>query len=341
MSRILALIIRIIRQFSHDKRSLALLFVAPIVIMLMLYLVFNGSEYKPEIAVVNAPETLISKLEEQGAKIHRYEAEKAEQELKDDHIDAVLSINDSVPDVRLEGSDPSVNKAVLLTLQQIFQDGQIEELFKTHVSYLHGSEDMAKFDNFGPVLLGYFSFILVFLLSGVAFLRERTGGTLERLMASPLKRWEIVAGYLVGFGIFAAIQAVLIVLFSIKVLGMMMNGSFWYVLLIALLMACAALTLGIFLSTFANNETQMSQFIPLVIVPQIFFSGLFNVETMAEWLRGIGIIMPLTYAGDALRNIMIRGEGWSAIAADVYVLIGFSLLFGSANVLALKKHRVL
>lgn len=339
--RVLSLIIRIIRQFSHDKRSLAMLFVAPIVIMLMFHLVFNGSEYKPEIAVVNVPESLLSKIEEHGVSVHRYENEKAHQELKSGHIDALISMNEAVLNVSLEGSDPSVNKAVLLMLQQVFQNQQSADQLTTEITYLHGSEDMAMFDNFGPLLVGYFPFFFVFLLSGVAFLRERTGGTLERLMVSPLKRWEIVAGYLTGFGVFAAIQAVLIVWFSIKVLGMVMVGSFWYVLLIALLMAFAALTLGTFLSTFANNETQISQFIPLVIVPQIFFSGLFNMDTMAEWLRGIGMIMPLTYAGNALRNVMIRGEGWDAIAVDVYVLLGFSFLFAIANVFALKKYRAL
>ncbi|MNI67903.1 Inner membrane transport permease YbhR [compost metagenome] len=198
---------------------------------------------------------------------------------------------------------------------------------------------MPAFDNFGPVLIGFFVFFFVFLLSGVSFLRERTGGTLERLLASPLRRWEIVVGYVLGFGIFTTLQAALIAWFATSVLGLMMVGSFWYLLLITLLLSLTALTLGTLISAFANNEFQMIQFIPLIIVPQVFFSGLFNMDTMTPWLRWLGMIMPLKYGADALRNIMVRGAGWDRIWIDVLVLAGFSFVFMILNVLALKKHR--
>jgi ABC-2 type transport system permease protein len=145
----------------------------------------------------------------------------------------------------------------------------------------------------------------------------------------------------IGFGIFTTFQASLISWFAIDILDMMMEGSFLYVLLITFLLAMTALTLGTLLSAFANNELQMIQFIPLVVVPQIFFSGLFNLDTMAEWLRSLSVVMPLTYGADALREIMIRGNGWNEISLDVYVLLGFSLLFMVLNVIALKKYRKL
>ncbi|EPR28684.1 ABC transporter permease protein [Geobacillus sp. WSUCF1] len=148
-------------------------------------------------------------------------------------------------------------------------------------------------------------------------------------------------GYMIGFGLFTTIQASLISWFAIDVLDMMMEGSFWYVLLITFLLAMTALALGMLLSAFANNELQMVQFIPLVVVPQVFFSGLFNLDTMEQWLRSLSVIMPLTYGADALRDIMVRGEGFSAIAVDVYVLLGFTLLFMLLNVVALKKYRKL
>lgn len=200
---------------------------------------------------------------------------------------------------------------------------------------------MELFDNFGPVLIGFFVFFFVFLIAGVSFLRERTGGTLERLLATPLRRFEIVAGYIIGFGLFTTLQASLIAWFAVDILDMMMEGSFLYVLLITFLLAMTALTLGTLLSAFANNELQMMQFIPLVVVPQIFFSGLFNLDTMAEWLRSLSVVMPLTYGADALREIMIRGNGWNEIAKDVYVLLGFAVLFMILNVVALKKYRKL
>src|SRR5690606_14901045 len=140
---------------------------------------------------------------------------------------------------------------------------------------------------FSPVLIGLFAFFFVFLIAGISFLKERTSGTLERLLASPLKRWEIVAGYTVGFGIFTSLQAILIAGFTIKVLGSYMAGSFACVVLVMLLLSLTALSFGTFLSAFASTEFQMIQFIPIVIVPQVFFSGLFDLESISPWLGWI------------------------------------------------------
>ncbi|MDB5083692.1 MAG: type transport system permease protein, partial [Bacilli bacterium] len=207
------------------------------------------------------------------------------------------------------------------------------------LSYLYGSASMTSFDNFGPVLIGFFAFFFVFLVAGISFLKERTTGTLERLIAAPIKRWEIVAGYVVGFGIFTTIQAVLIAWFSVDVLGIMMTGHLINLLLVTLLLSLTALTFGIFLSSFANSEFQMMQFIPLVIVPQVFFSGLFNIDTMAQWLRWLSKIMPLYYGADAMRNVMIRGKGLQDIAVDLAVLLSLSIVFMILNVIALRKYR--
>ncbi|CAN7453205.1 ABC transporter permease [Paenibacillus sp. LjRoot153] len=340
--RIRAIVIRILRQFFHDKRTLMMMLVAPMLILFMMSLVFNGNTYVPKLGAVNVPAPLIQKLQDLNAEVAIYSAEEAQTELDNVHLDAVLVMNGTTPQLTLEGSDPSKNKAVLFLLQKALQSsaptGTATALAPT-ITYLHGGADMAAFDNFGPVLIGFFVFFFVFLLSGVSFLRERTGGTLERLLATPLRRWEIVVGYILGFGIFTTLQATLIAWFATSVLGLMMVGSFWYVLLITLLLALAALSLGTLISAFANNEFQMIQFIPLIIVPQVFFSGLFSLDTMSVYLRWIGHLMPLYYGADALRNIMIRGAGWDRIWLDVLVLASFTLVFMILNIVALKKHR--
>jgi ABC-2 type transport system permease protein len=299
--RVRAVIIRILRQFLHDKRTLAMMIVAPMLILYMMSLVFNGETYHPKLGVVNLPDAIIQKLQAQGAEVTAYDGEQADKELADVHLDAVIRLESGIPQIKLEGSDPAKNKAVLFLLQKAVQSSAPNpaSLQQPSISYLHGSESMAAFDNFGPVLIGFFVFFFVFLLSGVSFLRERTGGTLERLLASPLKRWEIVVGYILGFGIFTTLQAALIAWFATSVLGLMMAGSFWYVLLITVLLSLTALTLGTLISAFANNEFQMIQFIPLIIVPQVFFSGLFSLDTMSVWLRWIGVVMPLRYGADA------------------------------------------
>ena len=342
--RIQAIVVRIIRQFFRDKRTLALMIVAPMFVLFLMDLVFNGESYEPHIAVhSNVPHQLETALKEAGAHVKTMTKTKAMTQLDEQQIDAWIEMEQTTLRITLEGSDPSVSKTVLMTVQQAMQTlmPRTEQKIAVETVYMHGSEDMAPFDYFGPVLIGFFIFFFVFLIAGVSFLRERTSGTLERLLATPLKRWEIVIGYVIGFGIFTTIQASFISLFAIHVLNMMMEGSFWYVLFITFLLAMTALTLGTLLSAFANNELQMIQFIPLVVVPQVFFSGLFNLDTMEPWLRSIGVAMPLYYGADALREVMIRGKGWEAISIDVYVLISFSLLFMILNVFALKKYRKL
>ena len=340
--RVRAITLRILRQFIHDKRTMALMFIAPLLVLSLMSLVFNGDAYKPNIGVTGGAAAYTTAFEAQDAEVTEYAtAELGEAALKDGEIDALISMHGAVPGVMLEGSNPTANRAVMLALQEAMQQlhpsasGQVQPA----VSYLYGAEDMATIDRFGPVLIGVFVFFFVFLIAGVSFLRERTTGTLERLLSTPLKRWEIVLGYVCGFGIFTIVQALLISWFSIQVLGIMMAGSFGYVLLITLLLAVTALTLGTLLSAFAANELQMIQFIPLVIVPQIFLSGLFPLDTLPLWLQRIGLATPIYYGAQALMDIMIRGKGWSTIALNIYVLIGFSLLFMALNVLALRKHR--
>lgn len=339
--RIKALVIRILRQIVRDKRTMALLIFAPILVLSMLYLVFNGEDYIPKIGLVEVPEPIKNQLDLADAKIEFYDStEHAEEDLSENKLDGYVLFNNQLPSIVLEGSDPSANGAVMKwvqsTLTSLHQNGPQNEI---KVDYLHGSSDMAQFDYIGPVLLGFFVFFFVFLIAGVSFLRERTTGTLERLLSSPLRKWEIVMGYVLGFGIFTLIQATIITWYSIYVLDMIMEGAFGYVLLITLLVSLSALTLGILLSAFANNELQMIQFIPLVIVPQLFFSGLFNLETISEWLSWIGPLTPLYYASDALSNVMVKGYGWEMIDKDLYILGGFSVLFISLNIAALRKYR--
>ncbi|WP_313636652.1 ABC transporter permease [Paenibacillus sp.] len=348
--RIRAITLRILRQFIHDKRTMALMFIAPLLVLSLMSLVFNGDAYEPKIGVSGVPLNMTAALKEQHATVEEYAStELGKSALVEGKIDALITLDgkagDSavIPQVLLEGSNPTANKAVIMTLQQLSQKllPNIEKQLQLQpqISYLYGSENMKTIDRFGPIMIGVFIFFFVFLIAGVSFLRERTTGTLERLLSTPLKRWEIVLGYVCGFGIFTVFQALLISWFSIQILGIMMTGSFGYVMLITLLLSMTALTLGTLLSAFAANELQMIQFIPLIIVPQVFLSGLFPLDTLPLWLQRVGYATPIYYGSEALMDIMIRGKGWSAIALDVYVLIGFSLLFMLLNVLALRKHR--
>ncbi|MFC5604102.1 ABC transporter permease [Sporosarcina koreensis] len=339
--RVMALVKRILRQLVRDKRTIGLLIFAPILVLTMLYFVFNGDEYTPKIGLVDIPEMLSDHIDTEGAQVTTFNTEaEAKKKLAAQELDAYLKIEGNSPSIVVEGSDPSVTGATMKWLQNALpKPPQVADMPELTVDYLHGSSDMGQFDYFGPVLLGFFVFFFVFLIAGVSFLRERTTGTLERLLASPLRKWEIVAGYVVGFGLFTTIQSTIITAYAIYVLGMVMEGAFIYVLLIILILAMTALTLGILLSSFAHNELQMMQFIPIVVVPQVFFSGLFNLETIAEWLSWIGYLTPLYYAAEALRNVMVRGAGIGDIITNLLILVGFCLLFIAINITVLRKYR--
>ncbi len=337
--RIKAIMVRILLQLAHDKRTIGLMILAPILVLTLMSFIFDGSNYHPKIGIINAPLNFVNKLEDNDANVFRYTENDGYVMLESSEIDALINFEGGVPKIALEGSDPSKSQAVINLTQKALSLSALTPTVKPDITYLYGYENMAAFDNFGPILIGFFVFFFVFLIAGVAFLKERTTGTLERILATPLRRWEIVIGYLLGFGVFTIIQSALIAWFSINILNIMMVGSFYLVLFITILTALVALTIGTFISAFANNELQVIQFIPIIVVPQIFFSGLFDLSTMPTWLQSFGHFMPLWYSADALRNIMIRGKGWSDILFDAFILILICIIFTLANILALKKYR--
>jgi len=191
----------------HDKRTLALMVVAPLLVLSLMYLVFDGDTYHPRIGAVRLPAALTQALAENGADVTEYASEaEVEAALADRKLDAIFRLDGAVPSVKLEGSDPARNRAVMTIIQKMMQAQQspagkgITPQAPTF-EYLHGSADLSTFDSLSPVLIGLFAFFFVFLIAGVSFLKERTSGTLERLLSTPLRRWEIVIGYMAGFGL--------------------------------------------------------------------------------------------------------------------------------------------
>ncbi len=188
--------------------------------------------------------------------------------------------------------------------------------------------DEGVLDYIAPALLATLALFFSFLLTGISFLRERSQGTMERLMASPLSRLDMVVGYLLGFFIFALTQTLIIVLFTIYVLDVNYYGDLWQIFVFQIVVIAAAVNLGIFLSTFARNEFQMVQFIPLIIVPQIFLCGvIWPVEQMPDYLQWLSSVLPLTYAVDGLRGIMLFGKSLIDVGLELAVLAGFTIVF--------------
>ena len=213
---------------------------------------------------------------------------------------------------------------------------------------IYGTGEASFFNTFSPALVGFVVFFLVFILTGISFLRERIGGTLERLLATPVRRLEIVLGYSLGFTIFATLQVAMVLLFllgSIHIdlpdplpdinlgLGVPIAGSPLLAFVITLLLALCAVNLGIFLSTFARTEFQILQFIPLVIVPQALLSGIiWPVESLPGILEPIARVMPMTYGIEGLREVLIKGSGLSdpTVIFDISVLAGIAVFLAVA-----------
>jgi len=207
------------------------------------------------------------------------------------------------------------------------------------------SPDANTVDVLAPVFLGYFGYFFVFLLTGISFLRERIGGTLERLLATPVTRGEIVLGYSLGFGLFATLQVIVLTLFILDAiavpsigpipaftigLGVSSAGSPVLAFVLAVLLALGAVNLGIFLSTFARTELQVIQFIPLVIVPQGLLGGIFwPIDRLPDVLQGVAHVLPMTYAVDGLREVMLKGADLTSqvVQLDLLVLAGIAIFF--------------
>jgi ABC-2 type transport system permease protein len=192
--------------------------------------------------------------------------------------------------------------------------------------YLYGGPQYTFNDSIAPVFIGLFSFFFVFLLTSVAFLRERSQGTIERVMVSPLTRAELVVGYVCGFTLFALVQSLVILLFVVFALRVHYSGNLALVFLVSALLTIGSVNLGIFLSTFAQNEFQVVQFVPLVLGIQVFLSGVFwPVAQLPKLLQPIAYILPLTYANEALRGVMLKSSGIGEIAGQLTALLVFAL----------------
>jgi len=345
-----AVIIRICQQMLRDKRTLALLFVAPLLILSLMYFLFNGStNVNLNLGVVNIDKSTVQILENSNISTKEYTTVTGKT-IVEDKLDGLLQMTNGKLILTLQNSDPSTSQVLQMRITQAMATQFISKLnvgvvkisppsIKT--KYIYGSSKTSFFDIFSSILVGFFVFFFVFLISGIGLLRERTTGTLERFMSTPIKRREVITGYLVGYGIFAVIQTLIVVTFAINVLNLAILGSIWNVILINLILALVALSLGILLSTFAASEFQMIQFIPLVVIPQVFFAGIFPVEGMANWLQVIAKFMPIYYGADALKKVMYKGLGFSDIGMDLLALVIFATIFIVLNTFALKKYRKL
>jgi ABC-2 type transport system permease protein len=375
--RTLALALRIVRQFARDRRTMALLFLAPLLVMTILNFVLNNSGANVTLAIVPPPgaqgAALVSDMQRaldgaSGVATTVITADQVDSTLKSGDADAALVFPDDFFTVlatggqphialKLEGSNPpAANQAKQLAAFALAKASAsfapalpsqaggglgATPAISLDTTYLYGGPQYTQTDALAPMFIGLFSFFFVFLLASVAFLRERGQGTLERLMVSPLSQTELTLGYVLGFTLFATIQSIVILAFVIFVLQVHYAGALWLLFLVTLLLTIGGVNMGIFASAFARNELQVIQFIPLLIVPQVLLGGLFfAVKSLPVVLYQLAYVMPLTWANFALQDVMLKGLGFSDIWPDLVFLVGFAMLMVIAAAVSLRQERL-
>ncbi|MDN6586060.1 MAG: ABC transporter permease [Bifidobacterium crudilactis] len=400
---------RVLTELLRDKRTLALMFAAPLLILTLMYFLFQGANnINADIAVQSVDTDLVSAMKIDGLHIHEVNGTAADDNtetharkvIRDNDYAGFLSQSDDSLTLTLAGADQSQSGLILqsLTTAQTklsakaasatiaSQAAALKQLQSTvaelttqlqaiqaaspgaaasqaqssagtdaqapssqqtagaapssvTVKYLYGSEDSTFFDTLVPIMMGFVIFFFVFLISGIGLLQERTTGTLNRLLATPIRKREIIFGYLVGYGIVAIVQTAVVVGYTLVVFKTQILGSLWNVVLLNLMIAGAALTLGLLVSSFAATEFQMMQFIPIIVIPQIFFSGIIPVESMPGWLQAVAHAMPLYWGSRGMSDVVVKGASLAQIAPNLGVLLAFILVFLGLNLVVMRKYR--
>ena len=357
--RTLAIAKKVMKELFRDKRTLAMMFVAPVFIMWLMNLMFSASTaVNIKLATQDLPTSLVTKMDDlDHVSVQTYkDIDQAKKDLADEKVDAVISYKNGEYQVDYANTDASktaMTRQVLRTSIASEGSNQLMARIKQALpqlnlkakapeikeSYQYGDEHTSFFTSMIPVLIGFVVFFFVFLISGMALLKERTSGTLERLLATPVKRSEIVYGYMLSYGFIAILQTAVVVLAAIWLLDVEVVGNLFHVIIVNVVLALVALAFGILLSTLAKSEFQMMQFIPLVIIPQLFFSGIIPLSSMGDWAQTVGKFLPLTYSGDAMSQIILYGRGIGDILPNIGLLLIFLVILTVLNIVGLRRYR--
>ena len=376
--RALAITGRIFSALRHDRRTLALMFLAPIVAMCVFGLAFSGEVKDVNVAVVNLdtgftvpgagvplslPDAIVANLDPEVLQVERLaDVDEAVRRVESGEAYAVIVFpEDFTRSIYMKRQDPSyqgdttirvredmanVNVATAITksvseavLKTASAAGQDLPMKVDTEDPIYG-KGASFMDFFVPGIMAFVVFLLTTLLTLISFVGERTSGNLERLQATPLRDSELVAGYAIAFSIIGMLQTVVLLVIGTAVFHIMIVGNIVLAFAVIALLAIVSLSLGILLSSLAKREAQAIQFFPLIILPTFLLAGIFwPVEAIPHWLRPLSYLIPPSYAVDAIRSVMLRGWGLGDIWVDIVALLGFAAVFLAAATLSLKRGR--
>jgi ABC-2 type transport system permease protein len=348
--RVAVVALRVVRQLKRDRRTIGLIVFAPIVLMILFGYALSGDMSGVALGLVDGGghEALREHLES----ISDYDIlclgseSDAERLISEGRLDGAVVLAPEGVRVLLDASSLQIAASIQAAVQagasaeqaQVVASGQNTKQAIT-TRYIFGY-DLEMMDTVGPAILGLVVFFFTFINAAIAFIRERSQGSLEKFMVSPLNRVEIISGYILGFSFFTLLQSATTLAVVTLGFGVPMTGSPLTALSIVLILGAGALVLGCFFSSFAKSEFQVVQFIPLIITPQIVLCGIWwPLQSVPQFIRPISYILPLTYAADALREVMLKGAGIADIIyPDLLALGGFFLVFFVAAMLMLRRE---
>jgi ABC-2 type transport system permease protein len=374
LKRTLAVTKRVFRNTKNDKRTLGLMLFAPILVMFVFGLAFSGNITDVDVIIVNhdqgfetpngtvsLSEDIISNLNTSILNIKYMDDEKiATSQVEKGDAFAVIIFPESFTKNAYSGFNPSggnssthitlkddetipnIKDAIMGTLASgittTMENRGVKSPISIDTDTVYGKD--AKFiDFFVPGIMAFAVFLLTTLLTLLTFVGERTSGTLERLLSTPIRESEIVLGYAIAFGIIGTIQAAVLLIIAILVFKIMVVGNVLLAFLMVALLAIVSQALGILLSSLAKRESQAIQFVPFIILPVFLLSGIFwPLQAIPSWIRPFSYLIPPTFAVNANRAVFLKGWGLEQIWPDILVLILFAIVFLALAVLYLRKR---
>lgn len=345
-----------VRNMLGNVKMLLWILLAPFIVITLMYLVFDvRSETDIRIGVPDTMNETFTEGLPDNVNVLSYELTPVFETLLDAHeLDAFVSMEDKEFNVTYKNEDPTKTAAAVRAVEtgvHAVEDERLKgsmaalpeeaEIPKIGIetSFLYGDSKSTFFEKMFPILTGLVLFFFVMVFTCITLFRERTSGTLERMLATSIRRGEVILGYLAGLGLFVLLETMMMVLYMIYLLDLNIAGNTAWVFVIYILLSFSAVSAGMLIALLPKSEGRMMVLVLLVTVPQIFLSGLIPFDYIGDWFNNVGYGFPLRYAGDALTEVMIKGHGWTYIWNELLALVLFTLGFTVLAILRLKKYR--
>ncbi len=352
LGRVGVVALRVIRQLKRDRRTIGLIVFAPIVLMILFGYALSGDMSGVHLGLVDGGGHAGLRAHLESIKdfdlLHLGSQSDAEKLITEGRLDGAVVLGPGEVRVLLDASSLQIAAAIQAAVQAgaakdkaSMQAAGLQKVQESSIvtRYVFGY-DLVMMDTVGPAILGLVVFFFTFINAAIAFIRERSQGTLEKFMVSPLSRMEMVSGYVLGFSLFTLLQSATTLFVVTFGFGVPLHGSALTAMAVVLLLGAGALVLGSFFSNFARSEFQVVQFIPLIITPQIVLCGIWwPLQSVPEFIRPFSYMLPLTYAAHALRAVMLKGAGVADILYPDLLALGiFFLIFFAAATMMLRRE---